>query len=93
MMDTEGRKRTSMRGELSVILVGVMVCALLLIGIVTYFGLEPFYKQNKIRKLISTYNKIDALTACGRVSYCVYDAGYRKEGEWALNVKSVVKRL
>lgn len=62
MMDTEGRKRTSMRGELSVILVGVMVCALLLIGIVTYFGLEPFYKQNKIRKLISTYNKIDALT-------------------------------
>ena len=26
----------------------------------------------------------------GRVSYCVYNAGYRKEGEWALNVTSVV---
>ena len=35
-------------------------------------------------------HKIDALTNCDRVSYCVYDAGYRKEGEWALNVNSVV---
>ena len=35
-------------------------------------------------------HKIDAVTNCDRVSYCVYDAGYRKEGEWALNVNSVV---
>lgn len=35
-------------------------------------------------------HKIDAIKACDKVSYCVYDKGYRKEGEWALNVKSVV---
>ncbi len=35
-------------------------------------------------------HKIDSITKCSKVSYCVYDAGYRKEGEWALNVKSVV---
>ena len=51
-----------MRAELSVILVAVIVFALVVIGIVTYFGLEPFYRQNKIRKLVSTYRKIDALT-------------------------------
>ncbi len=35
-------------------------------------------------------HKIDAITKCEKVSYCVYDAGYRKEGQWALNVRSVV---
>ena len=35
-------------------------------------------------------HKIAALGRDSRVSYCVYDAGYRKEGEWALNVNSVV---
>ena len=35
-------------------------------------------------------NKIDAVTKCSKVSYCVYDAGSREEGQWALNVKSVV---
>lgn len=24
------------------------------------------------------------------MSFCVYDEGYREEGEWALNIKSVV---
>jgi hypothetical protein len=37
-----------------------------------------------------TGHKIDAIKATDKVSYCVYDAGYRKEGEWALNVNSVV---
>ena len=37
-----------------------------------------------------TGHKIDAIKANDKVSYCVYDAGYRKEGEWALNVNSVV---
>ena len=37
-----------------------------------------------------TGHKIDALSKCDRVSYCVWDAGYRKEGEWALNVNSVI---
>ena len=35
-------------------------------------------------------HKIDALQKDNRVSYCVHDAGYRKEGEWALNISSVV---
>ena len=37
-----------------------------------------------------TGHKIDAIKNCYRVSYCVYDSGFRKEGEWALNVNSVV---
>ncbi len=35
-------------------------------------------------------HKIDAVKACDKVSYCVYDEGYRREGEWALNIKSVI---
>ncbi|HAW16347.1 MAG TPA: 5-nitroimidazole antibiotic resistance protein [Clostridiales bacterium] len=35
-------------------------------------------------------HKIDALKNCDKVSYCVYDEGFRKEGEWALNITSVV---
>lgn len=37
-----------------------------------------------------TGHKIDAIHACGKASYCVYDAGYRREGEWALNIRSVI---
>ena len=37
-----------------------------------------------------TGHKIDALAKCNRVSYCVYDAGFRNEGEWAMRVTSVV---
>lgn len=35
-------------------------------------------------------HKIDAIKACDKVSYCVYDQGYRKENDWALNINSVV---
>lgn len=35
-------------------------------------------------------HKIDAINRCDKVSFCVYDKGYRKEGEWALNIRSVV---
>lgn len=35
-------------------------------------------------------HKIDAIGKCDKVSYCVYDEGYRKDGEWALNIKSVI---
>ena len=37
-----------------------------------------------------TGHKTDAIARCNKVSYCVWDAGYRKEGEWALNVNSVI---
>ena len=35
-------------------------------------------------------HKIDALKRCDKASFCVYDEGYRKEGEWALNIRSVI---
>lgn len=35
-------------------------------------------------------HKMDALKACDKVSFCVMDEGYRREGEWALNINSVV---
>ena len=34
--------------------------------------------------------KLDSLKQSDRVSFCVMDEGYRNEGEWALNIKSVV---
>lgn len=35
-------------------------------------------------------HRLDALKGNDKVSFCVYDAGYRRPGEWALNVKSVI---
>lgn len=35
-------------------------------------------------------HRLDALKKCSKVSFCTYDQGYREEGEWALNVKSVI---
>ena len=35
-------------------------------------------------------HKIDAIASCDKVSYCVMDEGFRKEGEWALNINSVI---
>jgi len=35
-------------------------------------------------------HKIDALRRCDKASFCVYDRGFRREGEWALNIKSVI---
>ncbi len=35
-------------------------------------------------------HKIDAMRENPKASYCVMDQGYREEGEWALNIKSVI---
>ena len=35
-------------------------------------------------------HRTDAMTACDKASFCVYDEGYRREGEWALNIRSVI---
>ena len=35
-------------------------------------------------------HRSDAMKACDKASLCVYDEGYRKEGEWALNIRSVI---
>ena len=37
-----------------------------------------------------TGHKIDAMRACDKASYCVWDEGFRNEGEWALNFRSVI---
>lgn len=37
-----------------------------------------------------TGHKIDAIRACDKVSFCVYDEGFRKDGDWALNIRSVI---
>jgi len=35
-------------------------------------------------------HKIDAMKKDPKVSFCVYDEGCRNEGEWALNIRSVI---
>lgn len=35
-------------------------------------------------------HKLDALASDDRVSFCVMDEGFRKNEEWALNIKSIV---
>ena len=35
-------------------------------------------------------HKIDAMSACDKVSFCVHDEGTRKEGGWALVFRSVI---
>lgn len=35
-------------------------------------------------------HKIDAIKKCDKVSYCVYNEGFRREGEWMLNITSVI---
>ena len=35
-------------------------------------------------------HKVDALKLDNKVSFCVYDSGYKNEGEWALNISSVI---
>lgn len=35
-------------------------------------------------------HRLEALRKYDKVSFCVYDQGYRKEGQWALNIRSVI---
>jgi nitroimidazol reductase NimA-like FMN-containing flavoprotein (pyridoxamine 5'-phosphate oxidase superfamily) len=35
-------------------------------------------------------HKIDAIARCDKASFCVYDQGFRRPGEWALNIRSVI---
>ena len=35
-------------------------------------------------------HRLDALQKSNKVCFCTYDDGYRNEGEWALNIKSVI---
>ena len=35
-------------------------------------------------------HKLDAIAADDKASFCVMDEGFRKEGDWALNIRSVI---
>lgn len=35
-------------------------------------------------------HKIDAIRHCDKASFCIYDEGFRRDGDWALNIKSVI---
>lgn len=35
-------------------------------------------------------HKIDAMNRCSKASYCVFDRGFLRDGEWALNIRSVI---
>ena len=37
-----------------------------------------------------TGHKTDALKKYRKASFCVFDEGFRRDGEWALNIKSVI---
>ena len=35
-------------------------------------------------------HKLDAIAKSDKVSFCVYDKGYHKDGHWSLNIRSVI---
>ena len=35
-------------------------------------------------------HKVDSIMKDNKASFCVYDKGYKRDGEWALNIKSVI---
>lgn len=35
-------------------------------------------------------HKTDAISSDNKVSFCVYDEGFKKNGEWSLNISSVI---
>ena len=35
-------------------------------------------------------HKVDAVLRHDKASFCVYDQGYRNDGDWALNIRSVI---
>ena len=53
--------------------------------------LDHWYSGNKLYfHGAKVGHKMDAITAFDKVSYCVMDEGFRRDGKWALNIKSVV---
>ncbi|MBR0466425.1 MAG: pyridoxamine 5'-phosphate oxidase family protein [Clostridia bacterium] len=59
------------------------------------YGIPMNHFYDKIKNKIYFHGakagyKIDSIKKCKKVCYTVFDKGYRKENDWALNVKSVV---
>ena len=34
--------------------------------------------------------KLDSIAGSDKVSFCIYDKGYHKDGDWSLNIRSVI---
>ena len=53
-----------------------------------------FYYDEKSNKIYFHSGKegykMDALVDSNKVSFCVYDKGYHKDGHWSLNIRSVI---
>ena len=52
-----------------------------------------YYDQDSGRIFIHSAregHKIDAISRHDKASFCVYDQGFRRDGEWALNIRSVI---
>lgn len=53
-----------------------------------------FYYSEKENKIYfhsgKLGHKIESVARHDKVSFCVYDEGYRKEGHWSLNIRSVI---
>ncbi len=59
------------------------------------YGLPINYYYNEENGYIYFHSgkkghKTDAINTNNKVSFCVYDGGYKKDGEWALNISSVI---
>lgn len=55
------------------------------------FPMNYIYLDGKIYfHCAKTGHKLDALSSDDKVSFCVMNEGFRKSGDWALNIKSVV---
>ena len=35
-------------------------------------------------------HRVDAMARCDKASFCAFDRGFAREGDWALNIKSVI---
>lgn len=55
------------------------------------FPMNHFYQEGFLYfHCAKEGHKLDAIEANAKVSFCVMDEGFRKEGDWALNIKSVI---
>ena len=59
------------------------------------YGMPMNYWYNKENGYLYFHSgkkghKVEALAANNKVSFCVYDSGYKNEGEWTLNISSVI---
>lgn len=59
------------------------------------YGMPMNYWYNKENGYLYFHSgkkghKVEALAVNNKVSFCVYDSGYKNEGEWALNISSVI---